>query len=65
MKKVDSRKLKSGIYKIHWKSGGSSIASIGVMKNGDRWLAPTNWVEPDTSGTSWKNIDRMEKLRIY
>lgn len=32
-----------GIYKIKWRSGGSSIASIGILNNGERWIAPTNW----------------------
>jgi len=29
-----------GIYRIYWKSGGSSLAAIGMDREGDRWLAP-------------------------
>lgn len=32
-----------GLYRVHWKSGSSSLASIGSMHNGDRWISPTNW----------------------
>lgn len=32
-----------GLYRVWWKSGGSSLASIGGLYNGDRWIAPTNW----------------------
>lgn len=34
---------KLGLYKVHWESGGYSLAAIGNMYNGDRWLAPVNW----------------------
>lgn len=32
-----------GIYKIYWKSGGSSVAAIGNDYEGNRWVAPANW----------------------
>ena len=39
----DILKCSLGLYKVYWKSGGSSLASIGQMYNGDRWIAPCNW----------------------
>jgi hypothetical protein len=38
--------LGGGLYRIHWYDGGSSLAAIGVGRDGGRWVAPTNWVAP-------------------
>lgn len=53
-----------GLYRVHWKSGGSSLAAIGMMENGDRWIAPTNWVRPTTmpSAGKWGEIERLEPI---
>ena len=37
------RNCKLAIYEVFWKSGGSSVASIGFTYDGTRWIAPTNW----------------------
>jgi len=37
-------KLPSGLYKIYWNSGGSSLASVGRDAAGEVWLCPCNWV---------------------
>ncbi len=34
---------KHGLYKIYWFSGGSSLAAIGSLHDGTRWIAPCNW----------------------
>lgn len=44
MNKKDLQKLTHGVYKIKWKSGGSSLASIGYDGTGKNWFAPCNWV---------------------
>ena len=47
----DMKNCKLGLYEVFWKSGGSSIASIGNMHDGVRWVAPTNWTsESDPTG---------------
>lgn len=53
-----------GLYRIHWKSGGSSLAAIGMMENGDRWIAPTNWLRPGMmpSAGEWGEIERLEPI---
>lgn len=58
-----------GLYEIFWKSGGSSIASVGGMYDGARWIAPTNWTcemdqNPGTMLTEEKlaDIDKMVLL---
>jgi hypothetical protein len=48
------KKLPIGLYKIYWKEssgGGHSLVSIGVTREGGRWIAPTNWVFPATVNT--------------
>lgn len=45
-KKEEMLKCSHGLYRINWSAdvgGGSSLASIGSMHNGDRWMAPTTW----------------------
>jgi hypothetical protein len=53
-----------GLYRVHWKSGGSSLAAIGMMENGDRWIAPTNWIKPWAMPTAggWADIDHLEPI---
>ena len=47
MRTREVNKLKHGLYKIYWCSGGFSICAMGGDRNGDRWIASTNW----TSGS--------------
>ena len=44
MTSQEVNQLKHGLYVIHWKSGGSSLAAIGSQENGRRWMACCNWV---------------------
>ena len=37
-----------GLYKIKWMEGGESLAAIGSMHDGKRWIAPTNWTSATT-----------------
>ena len=46
MKRKDFHSLQCGIYRVFWKNGGDSVASIGMSSKGLRWLAPANWTEP-------------------
>ena len=60
MKTKDFRKLELGAYRIYWKSGGSSIATIGMTWDGGRWIAPSNWISP----ASWEKdvSDTIRKI---
>jgi hypothetical protein len=49
-----------GLYRIHWRDGGNSLASIGVTESGGRWLAPTNWVAP--AEFDWADVLKMDRL---
>ena len=56
MTKEQVKELKSGIYRIYWKSGGTSLASVGVTRNGGRWIAPINWVLPTDDQDYWEHV---------
>lgn len=45
MPEEDLKKPPFGLYRVYWADGGSSIAAIGQDSNGDRWIAPTNWIK--------------------
>jgi len=53
-----------GLYRIRWKSGGNSLAAIGMNEDGTRWIAPTNWVAPNIDPTSdaWAEIEEAERV---
>lgn len=68
MTQTEARKLPHGLYRIFWKEGGSSLAAMGSVYNGDRWIAPCNWTS-DRIGyaqvattLSFKKVERMELI---
>ena len=66
MRLKDSHALPVGVYRVHWKSGGYSVASIGMDEAGNRWVAPANWLLSDEDGPDafdiWRKIDRVELI---
>ena len=63
-----------GLYRVHWLSGGSSLAAIGQTSNGKMWIAPVNWVNQgvienkpneDGSGIGWSDIIGLDLLHRY
>ncbi len=63
--------LKNGVYRVYWKDthgGGCSVAAVGGMHNGQRWLAPSNWTAGPgfcpVSTTSWDAVDHVELLEV-
>jgi hypothetical protein len=61
-RQVTTYKLEHGLYRIHWASGGTSLAAIGITSGGGRWIAPINWVEPSGEFTDWEKIAKLERL---
>lgn len=41
---TDPRDIDYGLYRVFWRSGGSSQAAIGGDASGNLWIAPTNWL---------------------
>ena len=64
MKKSKVKELKNGVYRIYWKSGGYSVASIGRLPNGDVWLAPSNWTEPSIKMDTWKSVKKVKLIEV-
>ena len=69
MEKSEVQKLRLGLYKIHWKDGGFSLASVGMTYDGTRWMAPSNWTtgsteEPFKATTDWKSVLIAEFINI-
>lgn len=68
MKKDESRQLATGVYRVFWKEecgGGMSVSALGMNENGDRWLAPANWLGYDLRNPGrclWAAIDRVELI---
>lgn len=62
--KLSLEDVKHGLYKIHWKEGGHSLAAIGSYRDGARWVAVTNWISAqcDFEGVKDK-IKRLELLQ--
>ncbi len=63
MTKVESKTLPLGLYRVFWKSGGISLAAVGQDYDGNRWIAPTNWVTPGVTDY-WRNIERVERIEV-
>lgn len=57
-------RLPQGLYKIYWKEGGSSLASVGSLNDGTRWYAPCNWTGENefVACTDWDEVERVELI---
>jgi hypothetical protein len=64
MKIRDVKKLPLAAYIVEWKSGGTSVATIGVTPSGGRWLAPTNWVSPSSDVNVWRMVKSMKLMNM-
>lgn len=66
MNKREVAKLDPGIYRVYWKTGGYSIAAVGVMGNGEKWLAPLNWISvaQEVNHTAWRKVKQVTLLDL-
>jgi hypothetical protein len=65
MTQRESSKLEAGVYRLWWRDGGFSDASVGVLYSGQRWFAPCNWTgqsEQFIACTRWSMVRRVELL---
>jgi len=58
-------KLRHGLYRIFWTSGGDSLAAVGSDREGKRWLAPTNWVGGMGATDNWHEVERVDLITVY
>ena len=64
-KQFDPSNLEHGVYVINWKSGGSSVATVGSLHDGTRWFAPCNWTSQSVAGigsTDWDKVESVTKF---
>lgn len=62
MTKAQVKALPLGLYKVWWVGGGTSECAVGQQNDGDKWLAPTNWVAPTLEQRFWRRIYRMKQI---
>ena len=57
-------KIRPGLYIIYWKEGGSSLASVGMLHDGTRWFAPSNWTGDGSMqvSTEWDLVWKVERV---
>ena len=62
MTRREVEEMNHGLYRLHWKDGGTSLASVGSNQRGDRWYAATNWI----SGPSfdWRKVLRVTPVLL-
>lgn len=63
MTKKKANELDLGLYKIFWKEkhgGGVSLAAVGYDQAGNRWFAPTNWLE--VPSFDWAKVEKAVLL---
>lgn len=65
-RRQEADRIKPGLYRVHWVTGGFSLAAIGCGFNGDNWIAPINWVRPSTipaiEGREWGLVKSLELI---
>jgi len=56
MSPAEVRDLPDGLYAIHWRDGGVSLAAVGRNGAGEAWMAPTNWI--CVPSYDWSQVER-------
>lgn len=57
------RNVCPGLYRVYWKNAkGFSLAAAGIDKDGNSWLAPTNWVNGSSNLSVWERVERLEPI---
>lgn len=64
MRKSDVANITPGLYVLHWKEGGTSLAAVGVTASGGRWMAPVNWIRPSDDPTVWRIVKKATPVRL-
>ena len=65
MKKSEVQKISRGVYRVHWKGGGVSVATVGIAPDGDQRLPPTNWANVAMGKPSaWGDVERVELIAV-
>jgi hypothetical protein len=61
---MNGKDVSPGLYRVYWDEGGYSLAAVGVLSNGDRWLAPINWVHPTENQDYWRQVTALVPVEL-
>ena len=65
MKRKAVEQLSPGLYRLYWKSGGSSLAAVGCDAGGARWMAPINWISFGTTKRKhWRQVKEAVLIQV-
>lgn len=67
MTKREARKLAVGLYRLHWKNGRVTLATVGARFDGARWFViPLVSIANarDAAWMDWPLIDRAEVIEL-
>lgn len=62
MNKEEVDRLDNGVYRLYWRDGRSSLASIGDGVGGYKWFSATDWDKTGTTDLHWRCVERAETL---
>jgi hypothetical protein len=66
MTQDELRAMPLGVYRLFWRSGGHSVASVGMGHDGTRWMAPANWLAAPADRAAnlryWRQVERVELI---
>lgn len=64
MTKKQLKVVDPGIYRVVWRSGGSSLAAVGKHTDGTSWLAPVNWLAPSRGPKAWRLVRFLQTVMV-
>jgi len=64
MTQAQANELPLGLYRIHWKDGGSSLAAVGYNYKGNHWFAPTNWLGNSVPSYEWILVECVIPIKV-
>lgn len=64
MTAAEAMRLRIGLYRIFWSTGGTSLAAVGALHDGRRWMAPCNWTSGalDVATDRWRAVKFVELI---
>lgn len=59
--------VRPGLYRVHWREGGTSEVAVGLLHDGTPWMAPTNWTSRTIFGVAavlaHEEVSKVEPIR--
>jgi len=61
------KKLKNGLYRVHWYNANSSLCAVGTLWDGGKWLAPVNWTgnkQVEFNDHFWELVESVDRIDV-